>query len=337
MRDTLKYALKRGALIAAANWPVIVVQEVADSLFKLLVAVPLIGGVFLVALVLGAEPVTLMSLGWRDLIATIVASLMSRPLVLTAFLAAFGVVVVGGSLFVFLIKGGTVSVLVRGDRAAGPVERPPLHFSTVMTASAFSLEAFEAGARSLFPRYARLGGMLMTIYLVSGGGYLAAVMASRNAGDSWGITALITAVFVAWITILNFLYLLTQIVIAAEDCGIAVATRRVAYFLRHARGPVFSVFLVVLAIVVFATGASLIATAALGLISFVPLLGLTVLPLQLGAWLFRGLVFQYVGLSSVVAYLQLYRSLFPPTFSPTSAAPQGVVFGNWAAEGHRDR
>ena len=29
MRDTLKYALQRGALIAAANWPIIVVQEVA--------------------------------------------------------------------------------------------------------------------------------------------------------------------------------------------------------------------------------------------------------------------------------------------------------------------
>ena len=307
MRDTLKYALKRGALIAAANWPIIVVQELADSLFKLLVAVPLIGGIFLVALVLGAEPVALMSLGWRDLAATIVASLMSRPLVLAAFLAALAVVVMGGSLFVFLIKGGTVSVLVLGDRAAGPVERPPLHFSTVMSASAFSLETFEAGARSLFPRYARLGGILMTIYLASGGGYLAAVLASRSAGDSWGITALLTAVFVAWITVLNFLYLLTQIVIAAEDCGVAVAARRVARFLRRARGPVISVFLVVLAIVVFATGASLMATAALGLISFVPLLGLTVLPLQLGAWLFRGLVFQYVGLSSVGAYLKLYR------------------------------
>ena len=333
MRDTLKYALKRGALIAAANWPVIVIQEVADSLFKLLVAVPLIGGIFLVALVLGAEPVALMSLGWRDLIATIVASLMSRPLVLAAFLAAFGVVVLGGSLFVFLIKGGTVSVLVRGDRAAGPVERPPLHFSTVMTASAFSLETFEAGARSLFPRYARLGGMLMAVYLVSGGGYLTAVLASRNAGDSWGITALLTAVFVAWITVLNFLYLLTQIVIAAEDCSVSVAARRVAQFLRRARQPVLSVFLVVLAIVVFATGASLMATAALGLISFVPLLGLTVLPLQLGAWLFRGLVFQYVGLSSVGAYLKLYRTLS----SPTSAAPERAVFADWAAEsGRRD-
>ena len=333
MRDTLKYALKRGALIAAANWPVIVVQEVADSLFKLLVAVPLIGGVFLVALVLGAEPVALMSLGWRDLIATIVASLMSRPLVLTAFLGALGVVVVGGSLFVFLIKGGTVSILVRGDRAAGPVERPPLHFSTVMTAAKFSLEDFEAGARALFPRYARLGGILMAIYLVSGAGYLAGVLASRNAGDGWGITALLTAMFVAWITVLNFLYLLTQIVIAAEDCGVGVATRRVAQFLRRARGPVLSVFLVVLAIVVFATGASLMATAALGLISFVPLLGLTVLPLQLGAWLFRGLVFQYVGLSSIGAYLKLYRSLF----SPPPAAPERAVFADWAAEsGHRD-
>src|SRR5688572_33263200 len=118
---------------------------------------PLIGGVFLVALVLGAEPVALMSLGWRDLIATIVASLASRPLVLTAFLAALGVVMVGGSLFVFLVKAGTVTVLVKGDRAAGPIERPPLHFSTVMTASAFSRETFQDGARALLPRYARPG------------------------------------------------------------------------------------------------------------------------------------------------------------------------------------
>jgi hypothetical protein len=34
---------------------------------------------------------------------------------------------------------------------------------------------------------------------------------------------------------------------------------------------------------------------------------LTVLPLQLLALLFRALVFQYIGLSSVGAYLRLYR------------------------------
>jgi hypothetical protein len=329
LRDSLKYALKRGALIAAANWPVVVVQEIADSLFKVLVAMPLVGGVFLVALVLGAEPVALMSLGWRDLIATIVASLASRPLVLAAFLAALGVVMVGGSLFVFLVKAGTVTVLVKGDRAAGPIERPPLHFSTVMTASAFSLDTFEDGARVLFARYARLGLALLTIYVVTGGVYLALVLASRNAGESWAMTALFTAAFVGWITVLNFVYLLIQIVIAAEDCNVTTAARHVAQFLRRARRPVAAVFLVILAIVVFATGASLMATAALGLISFVPLLGLTVLPLQLGAWLFRGLVFQYVGLASIGAYLKLYRS--------ASATAEGVLFADWAAESiHRD-
>jgi hypothetical protein len=329
LRDTLKYALKRGALIAAANWPVIVVQEIADSLFKVLLAMPLIGGVFLVALVLGAEPVALMSLGWRDLVATIVASLMSRPLVLTAFVASLSVVIVGGSLFVFLVKAGTVSVLVKGDRAAGPIERPPLHFSAVMTASTFSVENFEAGARSLFPRYARLGIALITIYVLTGGAYVAAVLTSRSAGDSWGMTALLTAGFVAWITILNFVYLLVQMVIAAEDCNVTTAARRVGRFLRRARGPVAAVFAVVLGIVVFATGASLMATAALGLISFVPLLGLTVLPLQFAAWLFRGLVFQYVALSSIGAYLKLYRL--------ASATAEGVLFADWAAESaHRD-
>jgi len=58
---------------------------------------------------------------------------------------------------------------------------------------------------------------------------------------------------------------------------------------------------------VFATGASILATAALGLIGFVPLFGLTVLPLQLLAWVLRGLVFQYIGLASIGAYLTLYR------------------------------
>jgi hypothetical protein len=59
--------------------------------------------------------------------------------------------------------------------------------------------------------------------------------------------------------------------------------------------------------VVVATGASILATAALGLIAFVPLFGLTVLPLQLLAWVLRGLVFQYIGLASIGAYLKLYR------------------------------
>lgn len=306
-RHTLKPALKRGALVAAANWPVVIIQAVADSLFKVLIAMPLVGGIFLVALVVGAEPVALMSLAWRDLTATIVGSLMSRPAVLVAFVASLSIVVIGGSLFVFLVKGGTVGVLVRGERTAGPIERPPLHLLAVSRAAAFSIETFVDCARSFFLRYAKLGALLMAVYVASGAFYLAGVIGARDAEDSWAMMALFTTLFVAWITVVNLAYLLTQVVIAADDCGVRSAVKRVAAFVSRERRPVAAVFLVILAIVVFATGASLLATAALGLIAFVPLLGLTVVPLQLVTWLFRALVFQYIGLASVGAYLKLYR------------------------------
>jgi hypothetical protein len=314
----LKSTLKRGALVAAANWPVVVIQSVADSLFKVLIAMPLVGGIFLVAIVVGAEPNALMSLAWRELIGTIVGSLISRPVVLAAFLASLSIVVIGGSVFIFLVKGGTISMLVRGERVAGPIERPPLRFQVISQASAFSIEGFVAAAHDLWPRFTRLGGILMVVYGASGAAYLAAVFASR-AGNSWIVTALLTGGFVAWITIVNLAYLLMQIVIAADDCSVASAWSRVVVFVRRRRNDVTAVFLVVLALVVFATGASLLATAALGLISFVPLLGLTVLPLQLIAWLFRALVFQYLGLSSVGAYLNLYRGLADPAPAETDA------------------
>jgi hypothetical protein len=312
----LKSTLKRGALVAAANWPVVMIQAVADSLFKVLIAMPLVGGVFLVALVVGAEPGALLSLGARELIGTIIGSLISRPAILIAFLAALAVVVIGGSLFVFLVKGGTIAILVRAEQVAGPIDRPPLRFQVIREGSAFTLEAFVEAARILWPRFARLGGALMGVYLASGGAYLAAVVGGRT-GNSWALAALLTGAFVAWITIVNLIYLLMQIVIAADDCGVAPAWSRVAAFIRRRRTDVAAVFLVVLVLVVFATGASLLATAALGLISFVPLLGLTVLPLQLIAWLFRALVFQYLGLSSVGAYVHLYRGLAVTAPAPT--------------------
>ncbi len=294
--------------MAAANWQVTLIQAIADSLFKLLIAAPMVGGVFLVALVVGSEPRTLLALEWRELAATIVTSLMSRPLVLALFLAALGVVVAGGSLFVFLVKAGTVSTLVRGDRSAGAIERPPLHLEALAAASTFSIESFTESARSLFPRYARLGAALLVIYAASTALYLGVLF---GGGVSWGLTAAVTALFVGWITILNLLYLLTQIVIAADDCGLAAAAARVAAFVRRELRHVAAVFLMVLALVVVATGASVLATGALSLIGFVPFfgpfLGLAVMPLSLLAWALRAIVFQYIGLASVVSYLTLYR------------------------------
>ena len=305
-QGTLKAAIKRGALVAAANWPVTLIQASADSLFKLLLAAPLIGGVFLVALAVGSEPSALIVLESREMLATFTAALLAQPVVLVVFLLAIGVVAVGGSLFVFLLKGGTVAILVRSEREAGPLEEPPLHVSAVARASRFSVDAYVASAWNLFPRYARLGCVLMGVYLVSALAYLG-VVTTRDAGSGWGATAAATAVFVLWITVVNLLYLLVQIVVAADACGVATAVRRVAAFLRHERRHVVAVFSLVLAIVVAATGASVLATAALGLVAFVPFIGLAALPLQLLAWLLRSLVFQYLGLASVGAYLKLYR------------------------------
>ena len=157
LRQTIKAALKRGALVAAANWPVALVQATADALFKLLLAVPLVGGLVLVTLVVrtGSDP--LAATDWRVMVTSLVASLLEHRLVLTAFLLSLAVVLIGGSLFMFLMKGGAVGVLVRGERQAGAVEVPPLRPEVIATASAFSIELFIASARSLFPRYARLG------------------------------------------------------------------------------------------------------------------------------------------------------------------------------------
>jgi hypothetical protein len=99
-----------------------------------------------------------------------------------------------------------------------------------------------------------------------------------------------------------------QIVIAAEDCAVLTAIRHVMAFLAREYRHVLLLFAVILLVVVMATGVSFVATFALGLIGFVPFIGLAVLPIQLLAWLFRGLVFQFIGLSSVGAYLRLYRA-----------------------------
>jgi hypothetical protein len=307
-RLLLKSTLKRGALVAAANWPVTLVQATADSLFKLLFAVPIVGGIFLVALVLGTEPGDLVTLDWRDMAATTFGALLSHSVVLAAFLAAVAVVGIGGSLFVYLIKAGTVGVLVTSEREADAIEEPPLLMHRVAGTSRSSPDLFIEAARRLFPRYARLGLMLIAIYVGSAATYFALVTASRSAGESWGWTALLTAALIAWITAVNLLYLLTQIVMAADDCSLAAAARRVTAFLRHEWSQVVRVFAVVFALAAGATGASFVAATLLSLVAFVPFVGLAVLPLQLAAWVLRALVFQYIGLTSVGAYLTLYRA-----------------------------
>ena len=65
----LKATLKRGALVAAANWPLVAVQFVAESTLKLLLAVPVVGGIFLVVLLLGANADELLAGDVREIVA----------------------------------------------------------------------------------------------------------------------------------------------------------------------------------------------------------------------------------------------------------------------------
>jgi len=302
----LKASLKRGVLVTAANWQVVLVQFVADALFKTLLAVPIVGGVFLVVLLAGGQPSDLLELPVRSIIPTMTTVLLAQPIALGAFLFAVTVVLIGGSMLMFLVKGGTVSVLVAAERTAGAIEHPPLRVPAFRRAAAFSLERFAEGSQRLFGRYVVLGAGLLLIYGSTTAASLVLVF-NPAPESSWGITAALSLAIVAWITVVNLLYLLLQIVVGADDCGVHEAIARVIALLRAEFRSVAVIFAATLVLVVLTTAASILATAALGLIAFVPFVGLAALPLQLIAWIVRGLVFEFIGLTALVAYLRLYR------------------------------
>lgn len=310
----LKLLLKRGALLAAANWQTVAIQFAAQTTFQVLLAVPIIGAAILVAVLLGADFANLLQGSLRDILTTLADALAAEPVALVAFLASFSIVLLGGSMFMFLVKGGTVDVLVAAHRGAGALGHEPVTFDTLAPAAAFTLPRFLAGCSRHFRRYLTLGILLMVVYAVSVGGYLAfLVIGFRRFGDGeiaigWAFVAALSSVLlVLWITVVNLMYLLLQMAIAVEDVGIAEASRAVGRFVRAEFRGLGSVFLVVLAIVVAATLVSTLAWSGVGLIAFIPLVGLAVFPLQILALLIRGLVFEYIGLTALGAYLTLYR------------------------------
>ncbi|MBM3806660.1 MAG: hypothetical protein FJW22_00535 [Acidimicrobiia bacterium] len=288
------------------------VQFVADTLFKTLLAVPIVGGLVLVALTVGGNPLELLRLDdLTQTVSTMVGVLLAQPFALAAFVAALGVVMVGGSIMMFAVKAGSVTVLLAGDRAAGAVEVPPLRFSALREANQASLERFSQGVRRLFFRYLRLGIALTVTYGMIAGAYLAFIFGPSIAAALANPIAvtLVSLLVLVSITLVNFVYLLMQIVVAAEDCGVLAAVPHVARLVRRRTKELGQALAAILALMLMATGASILATAALGLIAFVPFVGLAALPLQVFAWLVRGVVFQYVGLTGVATYLRLHFAL----------------------------
>jgi hypothetical protein len=293
---------------------VVIVQFLADTLFKTLVVVPVLGGLVLVALVAGGNPFEMIR--FDDLTGTIsalVSVLLAHPVALAAFLVALGVILAGGSVLMFAVKAGTVTVLLAGDRAAGPIEEPPLRLAAIRKADQFTIERFSDGVKRLFRRYLRLGIGLMLVYAVIAIAYLAFLFGPPISPTFDGpvATTLASLGVIITITLVNFLYLLMQIVIAAEDCTVSEAVPHVARLLRKRTMDLAQVLAAILSLMLMATAASILATTALGLIAFVPFVGLAALPLQILAWLVRGIVFQFVGLTGVSTYLRLHYALQP--------------------------
>src|SRR5204863_9661944 len=104
----VKHLLKRGALLAAANWQAVAIQFVAQTTFQVLLAVPIIGAAILVAVVLGADLADLLQGSMREIFTTIASALLSEPVDPVAFMVAFRLAVFGGSFLMFVVNGRMV-------------------------------------------------------------------------------------------------------------------------------------------------------------------------------------------------------------------------------------
>jgi hypothetical protein len=310
----LKTALKRGALLAAANWPLVVVQFIAESTLKVILGVPVVGGVFLVVLLLDANVEELLGGDLRDIVAAVFASLRANPAALTAFALAFLVVLIGGAILTFVVKGGTVAVFAEAEAGAGTIERPPLRLQMLRRANRVGIEPFLNGCQRLGRRYVRLGLLLLFVYAGTAGAYFGLLFGGYALASNVGILLWWTVILAAassavivWVTLVNVVYLLVQLVMAVDDVGVRAGLRKVFRLLRDSAREIAGIFGVVLVLVLLATMASILATAGLSLIGFVPVVALAVMPLQIAAWLVRGFVFQYLALTALGAYLTQYR------------------------------
>ena len=250
---SLKSLLKRGALLTAANWPIVLAQFVADSLLKLLLGVPIIGGFVLLVLVVGQELPETESL--RDLAVGIFGALAAHPAGFAGFLVSLAIALSGGSALTFVVKSGALAVLVTAHGRAGPLDQGPVRWRQLRQAHAATPEEFLAGCRRLWRRFLALGFILLAIYGVALLLYGAVVIEGRwLAPDSmagWPLLAgLASAALVGGLTLANLFYLLIQMVMAADDVGIRTAAGRVGRYLGREGRAVAGVFLVVLSLVI---------------------------------------------------------------------------------------
>lgn len=310
----LRDALKRGALVTAANWPVVVLDFVFESFYKLALAVPIIGGALMVAALIGMDLRSVVGGGLQSTADLVLASLSTAPVALTSFLLALTVVAGCGAALMFALKAGTLWVLVESERTTGDLQHKPVDAVTLREAAVYRPEYVIAGVRAFGRRGMVLALWVGAAYLVIGLSFFAtmsyglALASSTNWAPAWPLLVLIsTSVGVVTTAAVNLAYDLLRVIVVADDCSVTEAVVRLRRFIIEDARQVLGIFSVMGLVVFLATAGSLLAAAGLTLVAWVPIIGFAIVPLQIAAWLVRGIIFQYMSLAALAAYETQYR------------------------------
>lgn len=311
-------ALRRGAWLTIANWPIVLIDFAIESLYTLVLAVPVIGGAFMVAVLLGADVRGLVAEGVLATADLVLGSLRAAPIALVAFLVALGIVGLGGLMLMHVIKAGTLSVLVAGDRAGGEFHRAPLSRNALRPAAAYSLARVVDGARQFGRRMVTLTFWLGIAYLLVGAGMALVIalqprLAASRWAPAWPLLLLIaTSASTVALLVVNVVFDLVRIVVITDDCRTREAARRLKTFVIADARQVLSIFGIMTPLHALITTASLTAVASITLVAWVPIAGLVVVPLQILAFLVRGVLLQCVAVTALSAYQTQYRRFADP-------------------------
>lgn len=312
-------ALKRGALITAANWPVVIIDFVLESFYKLAVTIPVLGGALMVGAIVGTDVEAVIGEGVRAAADVVMGSLATAPIALVAFLLALALVGLGGEAIMFAIKAGTLSVIVESERVAGELQATPISTDALRDAHVYSLTRVYDGTRRFGRRGFVLALWLGAAYVVIAAVYLTIMGYSYSVAvrhvwmPAWPLIVLIaTTGAVVAVSAINLAFDLVRVILISDDCGLSEAARRLRHFVIEDARQVIGIFSVVGVVVVIATAASLLAAAGIAFVAWVPFVGLIVLPLQAAAWIVRGIVFQYLAVAALSAYQTQYRRFSEP-------------------------
>jgi hypothetical protein len=327
----LRTLLLRGSVVAVANWPVVVAQGIAESVVKALAGIPLAGAAVLLLLlsVPNAGPVLPPVL---DGAAAALSALATVPAALAGVVVSAIVAAVGAIVFGAAIKAGTVTVLAAGEARARPMASGPLRIADLTAAHAWSRARFMGGCARFGPRFVRLGLALAVIEGAIALAYATAVVQAYrgfvSVADSWWIAPAVVAVSMIALAVsigAELVYRLAQLVLVIEDASGVDAVRGALAFVRRDALVVARICVAALILSTLAFVITLIAAAAFGFVSFVPVAGVAVLPLQAAVWVVRGLMLPFIELAALAAYAAAYRRQATPAARPDRA-------GGWPAQ-----